>query len=229
MSFSDGMGNVVFEFKSSGPPMYRQRMDQKDTLRSICTNMMCAFQIFFQGHKSATLVDLRFVENLPHCSIDEYPAHELEFLAPVSQFHAKDIQSLLEQMSTFSAPSLPSLSLVPLSSVPVICEGTLSMKQIFLTLVFFMQTFGDEEVDLIDCSLKEILRLYNTPEPCDQILKVKDWPSQDTFRGGKFAEVYEEFEDCLPFPCLTHLNGRDNLATHFPDNVGSPSDLVVAV
>ncbi|KAH9048628.1 hypothetical protein EDB83DRAFT_2170073, partial [Lactarius deliciosus] len=119
------------------------------------------------------------------------------------------------------------------NSVPVICEGTLSMKQISLTPAFFMRTFGDEEVDLIDCesgefeegSLREILRLYDTPEPCDRVLKVKDWPSQDTFRGGKFAEVYEEFEDCLPFPRLTRLNGRDNLAAHFPDNAGSPPDL----
>ena len=100
------------------------------------------------------------------------------------------------------------------------------MKQISLTPAYFMRTFGDEEVDLIDCesgrfeegSLKDILRLYDTPRDlCDPVLKVKvcssliyviemdpllcqDWPSRDTFRGGKFAEVYEEFEDCLPFP-----------------------------
>ena len=53
----------------------------------------------------------------------------------------------------------------------------------------------------------------------------QDWLSQDTFRGGKFAEIYEEFEDCLPFPHLTRLNGRDNLAAHFPDNAGLPPDL----
>jgi len=126
------------------------------------------------------------------------------------------------------------------------------MKQIFLTPAYFMQTFGDEKVDLIDCesgefeegTLKDILRLYDTPRgPHDRVLKVKvcsslpcviemdpcwgcqDWPSQDTFRGGKFAEVYEEFEYYLPFPHLTRLNGRDNLATHFPDDVGLPPDL----
>ena len=44
-------------------------------------------------------------------------------------------------------------------------------------------------------------------------------------KGGKFAEIYEEFEDCLPFPHLTRLNGRDNLAAHFPDDTGLPPDL----
>ncbi|KAI9437080.1 hypothetical protein BJY52DRAFT_1107277, partial [Lactarius psammicola] len=120
------------------------------------------------------------------------------------------------------------------NSVPIICEGILTMKQISLTPAYFMQMFGDEEVDLIDCesgefeerSLKDILRLYDTPqEPCNPVLKVKDWPSQDAFRVGKFAEVYEEFEDCLPFPRLTRLNGRDNLAAHFPDDAGLPPDL----
>ncbi|KAI9429749.1 hypothetical protein BJY52DRAFT_1133757 [Lactarius psammicola] len=120
------------------------------------------------------------------------------------------------------------------SSVPVICEGILSMKQIPLTPAYFIQTFGDEKVDLIDCesgefeegTLKDILRLYDTHRgPHDRVLKVKDWPSQDTFRGGKFAEIYEEFEDCLPFPHLTRLNGRDNLAAHFPDDAGLPPDL----
>ena len=56
-------------------------------------------------------------------------------------------------------------------------------------------------------------------------LLCQDWPSQDTFRGGKFAEVYKEFEDCLPFPRLTCLNSRDNLAAHFPDNTGLLPDL----
>ena len=68
------------------------------------------------------------------------------------------------------------------NSVPVICEGILSMKQISLTPAYFMRTFGDEEVDLINCesgrfeegSLKDILRLYDTPRDlCDPVLKVK--------------------------------------------------------
>ena len=58
------------------------------------------------------------------------------------------------------------------SSVPVICEGILSMKQIPLTPAYFIQTFGDKKVDLIDCesgefeegTLKDILRLYDTPQ-----------------------------------------------------------------
>ena len=53
----------------------------------------------------------------------------------------------------------------------------------------------------------------------------QDWPSQATFRGGKFAEIYEEFENYLPFPHLTRLDGRDNLAAHFPDDAGLPPDL----
>jgi JmjC domain, hydroxylase len=56
-------------------------------------------------------------------------------------------------------------------------------------------------------------------------LYCQDWPSRATFKGGKFAEIYEEFEDCLPFPHLTRLDGRDNLAAHFPDDAGLPPDL----
>lgn len=117
-----------------------------------------------------------------------------------------------------------------------------------------MQTFGHEEVDLTDCesgqfeagTLNDILKLFDSPQDSrNPVWKVKvrssllyryhgfeqplldcqDWPSQATFRGGKFAEIYEEFEDCLPFPCLTRLNGRDNLAAHFPDDAGLPPDL----
>lgn len=65
--------------------------------------------------------------------------------------------------------------------MPVICEGVLSMKQMALTPAYFVQTFGDEKVDLIDCEsgefkegfLKDLLRLYNTSELGDQVLKVK--------------------------------------------------------
>jgi hypothetical protein len=65
--------------------------------------------------------------------------------------------------------------------MPVICEGILSMKQMPLTPAHFMRTFGDEEVDLIDCesgevqggSLKDILRLYDAPREHDRALKVK--------------------------------------------------------
>jgi len=47
-----------------------------------------------------------------------------------------------------------------------------------------METFGDEEVDLVDCesgefkegTLKDILRLYDTRGSHDQVLKVKVRP-----------------------------------------------------
>ncbi|KAI9446920.1 hypothetical protein BJY52DRAFT_1193828 [Lactarius psammicola] len=293
----NGMGSVEFDFKgSTGPPKYRQRMDQKDSLKSIRAKMSALVSVLepvlrdeylhitsniaSMHHpldpSERALCDVCFSDlfsrarfcrscgfELPHCSIDENPTHEQDLLVPVSRFRAEDIQTLLEQMgtfsATFSASSPPSMSLAPLprylastldwtpadfvsphhqvqkaAIVPVICEGILSMKQIFLTPAYFMQTFGEENVDLIDCesgvfkegTLDDILRLYDTPRgPHDRVLKVKDWPSQDTFRDGKFAELYEEFEYCLPFPNLTRLNGRDNLAAHFPDNAGLPPDL----
>jgi hypothetical protein len=138
-------------------------------------------------------------------------------------------------------------------SEPVICEGVLSKQQMFLTPAFFIQKFGHEEVDLIDCEsgeskagkLEDILKLFDSPQDThNQVWKVKvcssllylmkskrywfycqDWPSQATFRGGKFAEIYEEFEDCLPFPHLTRLNGHSNLAAYFPDDASLPPDL----
>ena len=125
-------------------------------------------------------------------------------------------------------------------SEPVICKGVLSAQQMFLTPAYFMQTFGQEEVDLIDCEsgvskegkLEEILKLFDSAKwPWNPVWKVKvcssllnlnphyldcqDWPSQATFRGGKFTEIYEEFEDCLPFPHLTCLNSRDNFGRTF--------------
>ncbi|KAF8268380.1 hypothetical protein EI94DRAFT_1800506 [Lactarius quietus] len=120
------------------------------------------------------------------------------------------------------------------NSEPVICEGILSTQQMYLTPAYFMRTFGQEKVDLTDCetgvfkegTLEEILKLFDSPQdPHNLVWKVKDWPSQAMFRGGKFAEIYEEFEDCLPFPHLTHLNGRDNLAAHFPEGASLPPDL----
>jgi JmjC domain, hydroxylase len=139
------------------------------------------------------------------------------------------------------------------NSEPVICEGVLSRQQMFLTPSYFIQTFGREKVDLADCesgefkagTLEDILKLFDSPhDPHNPVWKVKvrslllhvmklnyrcldcqDWPSQATFKGGKFAEIYEEFEDCLPFPHLTRLNGHDNLAAHFPDDAGLPPDL----
>ena len=123
----------------------------------------------------------------------------------------------------------------------------------YLTPAFFIQKFGQEEVDLIDCEsggskagkLEDILKLFDSPQDkhnpvwkvkvCSLLLclmKLKhccfycqDWPSQATFRGGMFAEIYEEFEDCLPFPHLTRLNGHSNLAAYFPDDAGLPPDL----
>ena len=138
-------------------------------------------------------------------------------------------------------------------SEPVICEGVLSRQQMYLTPAYFMQAFGNDEVDLTDCesgeskegTLEDILKLFDSPQGTpNPVWKVKvcyslrclmtlkhdyfycqDWPSQATFRGGKFADIYEEFEDCLPFPHLTRLNGRSNLAAYFPDNAGLPPDL----
>jgi hypothetical protein len=123
----------------------------------------------------------------------------------------------------------------------------------FLTPEYFMQIFGREKVDLTDCesgefaagTLEHILKLFDSPQgPHDPVWKVKvrssllyimksrdhffyrqDWPSQASFREGKFSEVYEEFEDCLPFPHLTRLDGCDNLAAHFPNDAGLPPDL----
>lgn len=229
--------------------------------------------------------------------MDKFPAHNREFLVPVTRFCIEELNSFLDQMRNFcTSNTLPSSnaallryllhpfeytladtcpmaniisssarsydvhrlrswklsnSEVPwVNSEPVICEGVLSAQQMFLTPAYFMQTFGREEVDLIDCEsgvskegkLEEILKLFDSAErPRDPVWKVKvcsslldlnpryldcqDWPSQATFRGGKFAEIYEEFEDCLPFPHLTRLNGRDNLAAHFPDDAGLPPDL----
>jgi hypothetical protein len=45
------------------------------------------------------------------------------------------------------------------------------------------------------------------------------------FRGGKFAEIYEEFKDCLLFPHLTHLNSHNNLTAYFPDDASLPPNL----
>jgi len=138
-------------------------------------------------------------------------------------------------------------------SEPVICEGVLSRQQMYLTPAFFLRTFGDEEVELTDCEsgeskagkLEDILKLFDSPQDShNPVWKVKvrsslpypmklkhycfycqDWPSQATFRGGKFTDIYEEFEDCLPFPHLTRLNGHNNLAAYFPDDAGLPPDL----
>ena len=138
-------------------------------------------------------------------------------------------------------------------SEPVICEGVLSRQQIYLTPAYFIQAFGHEEVDLTDCEsgeskagmLEDILKLFDSPQDThDPVWKVKvcssllclmklkhnyiyyqDWPSQATFKGGIFADIYEEFEDYLPFPQLTRLNGHNNLAAYFPDNAGLPPDL----
>lgn len=138
-------------------------------------------------------------------------------------------------------------------SEPVICEGVLSRQQMYLTPAYFMRTFGHEEVDLTDCesgeskagTLEDILKLFDSPQDThNPVWKVKvrssllclmklkhycfycqDWPSQATFRGGKFAEIYEEFEDCLPFPHLTRLNGHNNLVAYFPEDAGLPPDL----
>ncbi|KAH9009263.1 hypothetical protein EDB84DRAFT_1659384 [Lactarius hengduanensis] len=103
-----------------------------------------------------------------------------------------------------------------------------------LTPAYFMQAFGHEKVELTDCelgdfkrgTLKDLLKLFDSPQDThNPVWKVKDWPSRATFKGGKFAEIYEEFEDCLPFPHLTRLNGHDNLAAHFPDDAGLRPDL----
>ena len=154
----------------------------------------------------------------------------------------------VRQLQSWNSSSVPWAD-----SEPVICKGVLSRQQMYLTPAFFIQKFGQEEVDLIDCEsggskagkLEDILKLFNSPQDkhnpvwkvkvCSLLLclmKLKhccfycqDWPSQATFRGGMFAEIYEEFEDCLPFPHLTRLNGHSNLAAYFPDDAGLPPDL----
>src|SRR6266404_4922994 len=71
----------------------------------------------FICHHSDLHIDISF--QLPHCSLDEYLAHGRESLVPVSRFRAEDIQTLLDQMHTFSL-SLP-LSSLPLSSLRYLC------------------------------------------------------------------------------------------------------------
>ena len=55
------------------------------------------------------------------------------------------------QLQSFSSSSVPWAN-----SEPAICEDVLSRQQIYISSVYFMQTFGPEEVDLTDCELGEV-------------------------------------------------------------------------
>ena len=77
----------------------------------------------------------------------------------------------------------PSNSDIPwANSEPVICEGVLSGQQIYLTPAYFLQTFGNEEVELTDCesgesktgTLEDILKLFDSSQdPHSPVWKVK--------------------------------------------------------
>ncbi len=101
------------------------------------------------------------------------------------------------------------------------------MKQIPLTPAYFIQTFGDEKVDLIDCesgefeegTLKDILRLYDTPRgPHDRVLKVKvrsllllslKWSHAGVVRTGRLRTLSEVAN-------LPKYTKSSKIAYHFP-------------
>ena len=80
------------------------------------------------------------------------------------------------------SPSFSSDDVFWANSEPVICKDVLSRQQMYLTPAYFMQTFGHEKVDLIDCesgevkagTLEDILKLFDSSQdPHDPVWKVK--------------------------------------------------------
>ncbi|EPQ59939.1 hypothetical protein GLOTRDRAFT_30135, partial [Gloeophyllum trabeum ATCC 11539] len=91
---------------------------------------------------------------------------------------------------------------------------------------YFSQSFGAENVSVVDCetnrnyrtTVRSFFEDFGAKDPSNcTILKLKDWPPQTEFKT-KFAHLYQDLIQATPAPDLTQPDGVWNLVAHFPLN-----------
>ncbi|XP_019850041.1 PREDICTED: uncharacterized protein LOC100639981 [Amphimedon queenslandica] len=97
----------------------------------------------------------------------------------------------------------------------------------------FLQDFGEEPADLVDCRTGLIMpqvpskafwggfddihcRLQDPVSNCPRLLKLKDWPTGEDF-SDKLPQRFHDLVQALPLPDYTRRDGKLNLTSSLPD------------
>ncbi|KAG8787258.1 hypothetical protein FRC12_015745 [Ceratobasidium sp. 428] len=111
----------------------------------------------------------------------------------------------------------------------VVIEGLLDAFKIKWTPDYFVDTYGQDECWIQDCStdtkkksnVKAFFSKFDEADRENLIWKLKDWPPSADFRD-KFPQLYDDFTAAVPIPNYTRRDGVLNLASHFATNGVAP-------
>ncbi|KDQ06066.1 hypothetical protein BOTBODRAFT_75091, partial [Botryobasidium botryosum FD-172 SS1] len=112
---------------------------------------------------------------------------------------------------------------------PMVVTGLLPKFQIEWTPQYFIDHYGMQECQIVDCETNEIsdktvsefFSMFGVCGEDHTICKLKDWPPQADFKKA-FPELYKDFSRAVPIPNYTRRDGVLNMAAHFPSNAVAP-------
>ncbi|KAL7275612.1 hypothetical protein RUND412_001423 [Rhizina undulata] len=108
-----------------------------------------------------------------------------------------------------------------IGGIPLVLSGFRDRFDIRWTPEYFMENFGDHACRINDCDTgltknDHVSRFFKgfskAPEGS---LKLKDWPPSEDF-ADIFPDLFQDFENALPYPEYTTRKGTLNLASYFP-------------
>jgi hypothetical protein len=111
--------------------------------------------------------------------------------------------------------------------VPLVLTGLLEKFKLSWDPQYFIENYGDEQCLLHNCvdgsvaegTVAEFFESFQKDSGTS--VKLKDWPPTADFKDT-FPDLFEDFENALPYPSYTRRSGPLNLASHFSEGWNAP-------
>ncbi|KAF8294488.1 hypothetical protein DL93DRAFT_831903 [Clavulina sp. PMI_390] len=131
------------------------------------------------------------------------------------------------QIDVFEGPDIEDdiFQLVWSLGRPFVVTDILSKLEIDWTPNYFIQKFGSETYNIVNCTtngtrrmlLRTFFSQFGNFSKRKDSYKLKDWPSASGFQA-KCPELFSDFQQAVPIPNYARYDGIMNLAAHFPLN-----------